>query len=71
MRDNRVRRLPVLDEHEHMVGILSLNDIARAAEREAAAGRRAGVGKEGVSETLASVCQPRISCEMALAEKEK
>ena len=67
MRDNQVRRLPVLDQNEHLVGILSLNDVAREAQREAATGKRAEVTGESVSETLASVCQPRSSHEVALA----
>jgi CBS domain-containing protein len=67
MRDNRVRRLPVVDQNERLVGLLSLNDLAREAQREAAAGRRAEVSEEGVSKTLASVCQPRIAREMAMA----
>jgi len=66
MRDNRVRRLPVVDQNERLVGILSLNDLAREAQREAAAGRRGEVGEEGVSKTLASVCQPRTAREMAV-----
>jgi CBS domain-containing protein len=61
MRDNRVRRLPVLDQNEHLVGLLSLSDVAREAQREAAAGKRAEVTREAVSETLASVCEPRAS----------
>jgi len=67
MRDNQVRRLPVLDQNERLVGILSLNDIAREAQREAATGKRAEVTGESVSETLATICQPRSSREMALA----
>ncbi len=67
MRDNQVRRLPVLDQNEHLVGILSLNDVAREAQREAAAGKRAEVTEESVAKTLASVCQPRSSHEVALA----
>ena len=66
MRDNQVRRLPVVDQNEHLVGTLSLNDVAREAQREAAAGT-AEVTREGVSETLASVCEPRTSGEMAVA----
>ena len=68
MRDNRVRRLPVLDQHERLAGIISLNDIAREAQRETAAGRRVAVTEEAVAETLAAVCQPRTSREMAMIE---
>lgn len=67
MRDNRVRRLIVLDQNECLVGILSLNDVAREAQREASTGRRVEVTGEGVSETLASICQPHAPREMAVA----
>ncbi len=67
MRDNRVRRLPVLDPNEHLVGILSLDDIAREARRQAAMGRRVQVTGESVSETLASVSERRASPEMTVA----
>jgi CBS-domain-containing membrane protein len=67
MRDNRVRRLPVLDQQGRLAGIISLNDLAREAQREMSAGRRAEVTAQGVAETLASVCQPRISREIAPA----
>jgi len=67
MRDHRVRRLPVLDQEERLVGIISLNDIAREAQREAAAGKRAEVTGEGVAATLASLCQPRAAREVVLA----
>jgi CBS domain-containing protein len=67
MRDNRVRRLPVLDQHERLAGIISLNDIAREARREtAAAGGRPEVTQEAVTETLATICQPRTSREMTV-----
>jgi CBS domain-containing protein len=67
MRDNQVRRLPVLDKEERLVGIISLNDIAREAQREAAIGKRAEVTGEGVMETLSSVCQPRPAREIVVA----
>jgi CBS domain-containing protein len=67
MRDNRIRRLPVLDQKEHLVGILSLNDVAREAQREAASGKRAEVTAQGVSETLASVSQPHPARELAVS----
>jgi CBS domain-containing protein len=64
MRDNQVRRLPVLDQNERLVGILSLSDVAREAQREASTGKRAEVAEDAVAETLAFVCQPRASHEM-------
>jgi CBS domain-containing protein len=67
MRDNRIRRLPVLDQHQRLVGVISLNDLAREAQREMSAGRRVEVTEQGVAETLASLCQPRISREMTVA----
>jgi CBS domain-containing protein len=67
MRDNRVRRLPVLDQHERLAGMISLNDIARESQRETAAGRRPEVTEQGVTETLASICQPRTPREMTVA----
>ena len=59
MRERKVRRLPVLDQHECLVGILSLNDIVLEAQREAGSGRRAEMNAEELTETLAAVCHPR------------
>jgi CBS domain-containing protein len=67
MRDNQIRRLPVVDQNGNVVGILSLNDIAREAQRESANGRRAQVNPQEVSETLAAVCRPRGAREIAAA----
>ncbi len=67
MRNNRVRRLPVVDQNERVFGILSLNDVAREAQREAAVGRRAQVTGEGVLQTMASLCEPRSTREIVLA----
>jgi CBS domain-containing protein len=54
MRERRVRRLPVVDSRGRVVGVLSLNDIARhAREAEAVAERR------DVAATLAEVCRHR------------
>lgn len=65
MRENGVRRLPVVDQSGRLLGILSLNDVAREAQREAAAGKPAEITGESVSETLAFVCRPRTSREMS------
>lgn len=55
MRTHQIRRLPVVDAEEQVVGILSLNDIARAFGRERASG---GVTADEVADTLCGVCQP-------------
>ena len=56
MRDNQIRRVPVVDAQGHLEGLLSLNDIARIANEP----RRAGSQfVEGIARTLAGVCRPR------------
>jgi len=54
MRDHRVRRLPVLDDAGCLSGVISLNDLARAAY-----GARKGVRKDGISKTLAAISEHR------------
>lgn len=56
MRQNQVRRLPVVDNDNRPVGIVSMNDLARLAVRA----KRSGVDRELVK-TLAAVCAPRAS----------
>ena len=58
MRSRRVRRLPVIDANGALVGILSLNDLAREARRERGRAARK-LGGEEVTETLAEVGEPR------------
>lgn len=54
MRKNQIRRLPVVDNENRPVGIVSMNDLARLAARA----KRSGVDREIVT-TLAAVCAPR------------
>lgn len=54
MREKLVRRLPVLDGDSMIVGLVSMNDLARLAARA----KRSTVDRELVS-TLAAVCEPR------------
>lgn len=67
MRDHHVRRVPVLDQKERLVGVLSLNDIAREVQREAAGTRRAEVTAEALADTLAEICRPRGTYQVTVA----
>ncbi len=58
MREHRIRRLPVSAADGTLVGILSLNDVAREAAREHVPPTRE-VGAEGLAQTLAAVCELR------------
>jgi CBS domain-containing protein len=52
MRERQIRRMPVIDDHKHPVGIVTLNDIARASQRD-------GVTAKEVASTLAAIGAPR------------
>jgi CBS domain-containing protein len=54
MRDNQLRRVPVLDADGRPIGLVSLNDIAQIA----ASGRK-GAADRAVVQTLAAIGQPR------------
>jgi CBS domain-containing protein len=58
MRKRRVRRLPVVDLDGRLIGLISLNDLARESARQ-----QTRVQKDltplDVSATLAAICQPR------------
>jgi CBS domain-containing protein len=55
MRTRQILRLPVVDDADRLVGLLSLNDIARRALEEGNARR-----KQGVAETLGHVSRHRL-----------
>ncbi len=52
MREHAIRRLPVVDGERHMVGIVSMNDLARAVTR-----LHRGQGDRVA--TMAAICRPR------------
>ncbi len=59
MREQQVRRLPVVDGGGRMVGIISLGEIARHADRERASKSRKRQIKDGdVVETLGAISNP-------------
>jgi len=58
MRDKQVRRLPVVDANNRLVGIISLNDIAREAEREQASRATRQVTDSEIARVMEAVCAP-------------
>jgi CBS domain-containing protein len=60
MRGGRIRRLPVVNEEGALVGLLSLNDIAREAKRQRGK-KLLDISLDGVAGTLAALCEPRKS----------
>ena len=66
MRAHHVRRLPVVDAQGHLAGIISLNDIAREAEREQSRAKKQVTSSEA-GLTLAAICTPRPPRAVTLA----
>jgi CBS domain-containing protein len=60
MREARVRRLPVVDESERVIGLLSLADLALEAARQTT-WRKPEINVAEVGELLVTICQPRGS----------
>jgi len=58
MRKFQVRRLPVVDRDERLVGMISLNDLVLAAQE--ASGRARSELAEEVFDTLAAVSRHRV-----------
>jgi CBS-domain-containing membrane protein len=54
MRSHQIRRVPVLDRGDRIVGVVSLNDLAVRSPGQG--GRQA---KLDVADTLKAVCSPR------------
>ena len=55
IREHLLRRFPVVDDAGRAVGILSMNDLARAAQNGQ---RDADLSAEVIARTLAAVCSP-------------
>ncbi len=62
MVEHQVRRIPVVDDDHHPVGVLSLNDLALESV-EPDTRMKDGVSK--VAHTLAAVCRPRVEKQVA------
>ncbi len=61
MGDARVRRLPVLDEYDELVGMIGINDLILAARP--LDGRAPELNDEEVIETMRRICE-HVSMEM-------
>lgn len=57
MRERQIRRLPVIDKEQRLVGILSMSDIAREAERlRASKSKKRPIKDSELIETLGAIC---------------
>ena len=59
MQEHQVRRLPVVDGDQRIVGVLSINDVARETERQKGNGRRRDLSPEHFTQVMAMICEPR------------
>jgi CBS-domain-containing membrane protein len=55
MRERQVRRVPVTDSSQNLLGIVSLADLARASQRHS---ETTGITETEVGDTLAAICTP-------------
>ena len=63
-RTTHVHRVPVVDANDHLIGMLSLMDVAREADREH--GRRnAEVKDEDIAQAIEAISRPRSPREVA------
>lgn len=60
MRENQVRRLPVVDEQGVLVGLLSLGDVARYVHQRSSYSNGTPA-QQRLAETLAAICEPRFN----------
>ncbi len=61
MQKQQIHRMPVVDDDGHPIGIVSLNDLARASQRTK------DISSNEVAATVAAVCAPRRAIRTATA----
>jgi CBS domain-containing protein len=66
METTQVHRLPVVDQHDQLVGLLSLADIAREAQREHGI-KPANVTDRAVAEAIEAISASRSSGQLIAA----
>jgi len=67
MKKVRVRRLPVTERNGRLIGILSMNDLARETWREIEAGDRNAITAD-LAGTLSAICERRTAAGAARKE---
>jgi CBS domain-containing protein len=55
MRDHKLRRVPVVDASQRVVGVVALNDLARHADTTAGKGMR-----DAFIKTIGAICRPHL-----------
>jgi signal-transduction protein with cAMP-binding, CBS, and nucleotidyltransferase domain len=59
MSEARVRRLPVVDDSDRVIGLLSLADLAREAVQQQTARKLPEITLFEIGDLLATICRPR------------
>jgi CBS domain-containing protein len=64
MRDAQVRRLPVVDANQGLLGLVSLADLAREADRTRKS-KQPPISEQEIGDTLTAICTPRNPSQLA------
>jgi CBS domain-containing protein len=60
MQERQIHRVPVVDDGGHLVGMLSLSDVARGVKRSGALAQKNGEAQE-LLQTVTRISEPRAS----------
>ena len=67
MLEKQVHRLPVVDEQQTLIGLITLSDLARESARQAELGRPREVTGAEITEVIATIHTPRRQATAARA----
>jgi CBS domain-containing protein len=65
MREDQIRRLPVVDDGGKLLGVVTVGDLARSSQSSAF---QKATGGLSIAKTLAAICEPRTGRAVAAAE---
>lgn len=66
MRDAQVRRLPVVDSEQQLLGLVSLADLAREADRKRMS-KEPPITEQEIGDTLSAICTARAPSQLAVS----